>query len=178
MTVDSQNAAPTPAIVDEEKSSMARLADTAGTEASNVAATAAEGAKEIAGEASTQTKAVVSQAKQQVDSLITQTREEVRQQAETRSAQAAGGLHTLSDQVAALAEGRPDNAGSLPRYLEDVQEHVRGLASKLEHGGPQGVIDDITRLRPPSSWSLPCRRRRRGLRRRTHGSCLFRPVGF
>ena len=92
MTVDSQNAAPTPAIVDEEKSSMARLADTAGTEASNVAATAAEGAKEIAGEASTQTKAVVSQAKQQVDSLITQTREEVRQQAETRSAQAAGGL--------------------------------------------------------------------------------------
>ncbi len=145
MSIETQSGTET-AIADEEKSSVARVAETAGSEASNVAATAAEGAREVAGEASTQTKAVVSQAKQQVDSLITQTREEVRQQAENRSAQAAGGLRTLSEQVAALAEGRPDSAGSLPRYLEDAQEHVRGLASRLEQGGPQGVVDDVTRF--------------------------------
>ena len=146
MTIESQSGAATATISDDDKSSVARVAATAGSEASNVAATAAEGAKEIAGEATAQTQAVVSQAKQEVDSLITQTREEMRLQAESRSAQAAGGLRTLSEQVAALAEGRPDSAGSLPRYLEDAQEHVRNLASRLEQGGPQGIIDDVTRF--------------------------------
>jgi uncharacterized phage infection (PIP) family protein YhgE len=115
-------------------------------EVATVATTAAEGAKQVAGEATAQTKAVISQAKQQVDGLVTQTREEVRQQAEERSAQAADGLRRLSEQVAALAEGQPDNAGSLPRYLEEVQEHVLGLASRLEHGGPQGIVDDVSRF--------------------------------
>lgn len=146
MTIESQSGAATATIADDDKSSVARVAETAGSEASNVAATAAEGAKEIAGEATAQTKAVVSQAKQEVDSFITQAREEMRQQAESRSAQAAGGLRTLSEQVAALAEGRPDSAGSLPRYLEDAKEHVRSLASRLEEGGPQGAVDDITRF--------------------------------
>jgi hypothetical protein len=125
---------------------VARAAETARAEVGTVAATAAEGAKEVAGEATAQTKVVISQAKQQVDGLVTQTREEIRQQAEDRSAQAAGGLRTLSEQVAALANGRPDSAGSLPRYLEEVQEHVLGLASKLEHGGPQGILDDVSRF--------------------------------
>ncbi len=137
MSIETQSGTET-AIADEEKSSVARVAETAGSEASNVAATAAEGAREVAGEASMQTKAVVSQAKQQVDSLITQTREEVRQQAENRSAQAAGGLRTLSEQVAALAEGRPDSAGSLPRYLEDAQEHVRGWRRGWSRVGRKG----------------------------------------
>jgi hypothetical protein len=34
----------------------------------------------------------------------------------------------------------------LPRYLDDVQEHVRGWASRLEQRGPQGVMDDMSRF--------------------------------
>jgi len=146
MTVESRSDAGSAAPASEEKLGVARTAETAKAEMSTVATTAAEGAKEVAGEATVQTKAVLSQAKQQVDGLVTQTREEVRQQAEDRSAQAAGGLRTLSEQVAALADGRPESAGSLPRYLEEVQEHVRGLASRLEHGGPQGIVDDVSRF--------------------------------
>jgi uncharacterized phage infection (PIP) family protein YhgE len=145
MTVDTNNG-PTSVTAGEEKSAVARVAETAGTEVSNVATTAAESAKEVAGEATAQTKAVVSQAKQQVDSLVRQTKSEVRQQAEDRSAQAASGLRTLSEQMAALADGRPDSAGQLPKYLEDVQEHVRGWASRIEQRGPQGVIDDMSRF--------------------------------
>jgi hypothetical protein len=52
----------------------------------------------------------------------------------------------LSEQVAALADGQPDRAGSLPRYLEEAQEHVRGLASRLEQGGSQGIVDDMSRF--------------------------------
>jgi len=145
MTVDTNNGT-TSATAGEEKSAVARMTDTAGSQVSNVASTAAESAKDVAEEATAQTKAVVSQAKHQVESLVNQTKSEVRQQAEDRSAQAASVLRTLSEQVAALATGRPDSAGQLPRYLEDVEEHVRGLASRLEQRGPQGVIDDMSRF--------------------------------
>jgi hypothetical protein len=145
MTVDTNNGT-TSVTAGEEQSAVARQAETAGSEVSKVATTAAESAKEVAGEATAQTKAVVIQAKQQVEGLVSQTKSEVRQQAEDRSAQAASGLRTLSEQVAALADGRPDSAGQLPRYLEDVQEYVHGWASRLEQRGPQGVIDDMSRF--------------------------------
>jgi uncharacterized phage infection (PIP) family protein YhgE len=146
MTVESRSDAETAAAASDEKSGVARAAETAKAEVATVATTAADGAKEVAGEASAQTKAVISQAKQQVDDLVTQTRAEVRQQAEDRSAQAAAGLLRLSEQVAALADGQPESAGSLPRYLEEAQEHVRRLASRLEQGGPQGLLDDMSRF--------------------------------
>jgi hypothetical protein len=146
MTVESHSDRADAAPASDEKSGVARAAETAKAEVATVATTAADGAKEVAGEATAQTKAVISQAKQQVDDLVTQTRHEVRQQAEDRSAQAASGLRRLSEQVAALADGHPDSAGSLPRYLEEVQEHVRGLAFRLEQDGSQGIVDDMSRF--------------------------------
>jgi hypothetical protein len=104
-----------------------------------VAGTAAE-------EASTQVKVVAGQARQQFDDLVIQTRDEVRSQAESRNVQAAQGLRTLSQEVSALAEGRPDDAGPLLGLLEDAQRSVNGLAERLEGGGTQGVIDDVTRF--------------------------------
>ena len=146
MTVESRSDAVTAAPASDEKSGVARAAETAKTEVATVATSAAEGARQVAAEATAQTTAVVSQAKQQVEHLVTQTRQEVRQQAEARSSQAASGLRRLSEQVAALADGQPESAGSLPRYLEEAQEQVRGLASRLEQGGAQGVVDDVTRF--------------------------------
>jgi hypothetical protein len=146
MTVESRSDEETATPASDEKLGVARTAEVAKAEVATVATTAADGAKEVAGEATAQTKAVISQAKQQVDELVTQTREEVRQQAEDRSARAASGLRRLSEQVAALADGQPDSAGPLPRYLEEAQEQVRGLASRLEQGGAQGIVDDVTRL--------------------------------
>jgi vacuolar-type H+-ATPase subunit H len=120
--------------------------ETAKTEASNVASTAAEGARDVASETSAQAKAVASDAKQQLDRLISQSRDEVRQQAEQRSTQAAGQLRTLSEQFSALVEGRPQEAGPLVGYASDVQRQLRSWASRVEQGGPQGVIDDVTQF--------------------------------
>jgi hypothetical protein len=91
-----------------------------------------------------QAGAVASQARQQFDQLVGQAGEEVRQQARERSDQAASGLRTLSQQLTALAEGRPEGAGVLVGYLQDAGYQARNWASRLEQRGPQGVIDDVS----------------------------------
>ena len=129
-----------------DQSTAGRVADTAKNETSNVASTAAGGAREVAGEAGAQAKAVAGEAKQQLDRLMSQGREEVRQQAEQRSSQAAGQLRTLSEQFSALVQGRPEAAGPLVGYASDLQTQLRRLASRMEQGGAQGVVEDVTQF--------------------------------
>ena len=147
MTVQHETAVPANGSAEsEQQSKPAQLADLASTEASNVASTAAEGVREVADEVRTQAKAVAGEARQQLDGLITQARDEVSGQAQQRSDQAATQLRTLSQQLVALADGRPESAGPLAGYLYDAEDQVRRVASRLEQGGPQGVIDDVTRF--------------------------------
>jgi hypothetical protein len=145
MTVqhDSRTLAADPA---EDPSKAAQVAETAKSEASNVASTAVAGGRDVVAEAGTQVRAVASEAKQQVDRLVSQGRDELRRQGEERSSQAASQLHSLSDQFNALAQGRPDEAGPLVGLLGDAQQRVSGLASRLESGGPQGLLDDVTQF--------------------------------
>jgi hypothetical protein len=146
MTVQHETAVPANGSVESEQPKPAQLADRASTEASNVASTAADGVREVADEVRTQAKAVAGEARQHFDALITQARDEVSGQAQQRSDQAATRLRTLSKQLVALADGRPESAGPLAGYLYDAEDQVRRLASRLEQGGPQGVIDDVTRF--------------------------------
>jgi len=143
MTVDRDSGTDPESAIGNDQSKAGRVADVATSEASDVASTAAEGAREIAGEATEQVKAVASHAKQQLDGLIQQSRDEFRQLAEDRGSRAASGLRTVSQQVSALSEGRPDDAGPLVSYLSDAQGQVQRLATRLEQGGPQEVINDV-----------------------------------
>jgi ElaB/YqjD/DUF883 family membrane-anchored ribosome-binding protein len=129
-----------------DQSTASRMADTAMGEMSNVASTATEGTRDVAREAGAQAKAVADEAKQQLDRLISQGRDELRQQAEQRSSQAAGQLRTLSEQFSALVAGRPEAAGPLVGYANDLQSQLRRLASRVEQGGAQGVMDDVSRF--------------------------------
>jgi hypothetical protein len=122
----------------------AEVAKSAAGKASEVAGSAVDNAKSVAVEASTQAKAVVSQAKDQVQSLAEQTKGELMTQADTKSQQAASGLRTLSDQLSALSEGRPGEAGQLTHLVREAESRVSALASRIEQGGPQGVLDDVT----------------------------------
>jgi hypothetical protein len=65
-------------------------------------------------------------------------------QADAKSRQATSALRTMSDQLSALAEGRTSEAGPLADYLQEARGKVSALASRVESGGPQGVLDDIT----------------------------------
>jgi hypothetical protein len=120
------------------------VADAAKSEASNVASTAAGGASDVASEAGTQAKAVAGEAKEQLDRLVSESRQELRQQAEQRNSQAVGQLRTLSEQLGALLQGRPEAAGPLASSAGDVQYQIRRLAARMEQGGPQGLVDDVT----------------------------------
>lgn len=128
----------------DSDSKVAVVAQTARQEAGDVAGGAVDAGKDVAGQAATAAGAVASEAKGQVYELVHKTRHELMDQAETRGHQAAGGLRTLSEQLSALGDGRTNDAGPLPHYLEQVRTRASDLADRLEQGGPQGVLDDVT----------------------------------
>jgi hypothetical protein len=111
-----------------------------------VASQATEAARTVTTEATDQAKVVVGQARQEVERLVGQTRDELQTRAREQGDRAAHGLRSLSRQLDALAAGRPDEAGSLTTYLTDAQDRVSALAQRLETGGPQAVLDDVTRF--------------------------------
>ena len=135
-------ATPSPSRPDESRT--ARVADDASAQASKVASTATTAAKEAVGEATTQAKVVAGEAKRQLGSVAGQTRDELRRQADDRARQAAGGLRTFADQVSALTSGRPEQAGRLPGLLDELNWRATSIAERLEHGGPQAAINDVS----------------------------------
>jgi hypothetical protein len=144
VTVEHGTATPPVGAASTEPSKPEQVVSRVGDEAGNIAGTAAEGVREVADEVRTQAREVTGQAREQLDEFVGQARDEVRQQVQQRSEQAAGQLRTLSDQLVALAEGRPESAGSLAGLLYDAEDRVRGLATRLEQRGPEGVKDDLS----------------------------------
>jgi len=127
-----------------ESSSQATTATTAKAAATDVAAEASDGIKEIATEVTTQAQQVAGEAKRQLSSIVDQTRAEFADQAEARTSQAATGLRTLAGQVEALAQGRPQDAGDLAGYLDDARSRLTKFSDRLDDGGPQGLLDDVS----------------------------------
>jgi len=113
-------------------------------QASNVAATAAESGKQVGSEAANQASEVMRQTKEQVHSLLDDTKQEIQTQAQQRGEQAAQALHSFSDQLVSLAEGRPEEAGRLHEYLREAEHRVRGVASRVQNGGPEGIVADLS----------------------------------
>jgi len=109
-----------------------------------VTTAAAEGGKQVAHEARDQASAVVGEAKDQVRSLVDQTKHEVRLQLDSRTEQAANALQTLSTQLTALREGRPEEAGHVATVVGDAQQRLQSYASSLQTRGPQALVDDVS----------------------------------
>jgi hypothetical protein len=128
------------------ESTSRRVADAASSAAGDAASTASDEAKRLASQAKDQARSVVGEAKEQVSGLVQQARDELRTQSADRSRQAAGGLRTLSDQLQALTEGRPGDAGQLTGYVTDARQQVTSFASRLEDRGIEGVVNDVARF--------------------------------
>jgi hypothetical protein len=72
-------------------------------------------------------------------------------QGEARGQQVMSGLQTLSDQLSALMQGRPDEAGWVGTAVSDLQQRVQGYVRSLQDRGPRGLVDDaaaFARRRP------------------------------
>jgi len=106
--------------------------------------------------ATDQAKTVAVEAKTQAQQLISSTRSEVQTQAEDRSRQAAEKLRGMSTSITALLEGRPDEASQVRGYLQQAQSKIDTFANRLEMGGPQGLLDDVSSFarRRPGAFLL------------------------
>jgi hypothetical protein len=112
--------------------------------ASSALQSANEATKTVVGEATEQTKTVALEAKDQVQQMLSNTKTEVQAQADERARQAADHLRGVSTSITALLDGRPDEAGQVRGYLEHAQTRIDGFVDRIETGGPQGVIDDLS----------------------------------
>src|SRR5215212_3257817 len=125
------------------KDQASEAASTAVTKTGEVAGTATEGARQVASEASRQASQLTSEALSSARSLVGEATGSLREQAGQQTERAASGLRTLSDQVRALAEGRPDEAGPAGDYARQAGEKLQQVAERLESGGLEGALSDL-----------------------------------
>ncbi len=128
---------------------MHRVEDTAGTAretAGTAVASAGQGAREVVDETGAHARELASEAAQHAREVSAQVGEQVREQLRDRTAQGAGQLRAVVDQLGALRDGRPEEAGPLLQYVDDARRRIAQYASRLEQGGPDAVTADLRRF--------------------------------
>ncbi len=137
-------------------------ADTAADQSRQVASTARGQGQQVAGAAKQQARDVTATVKEQAAqltqelsvqgrSLYEETREQVEHEAETQTQQLAVTLRRLGTEAQALADGRPEAAGSAGEYAGQLADKLHDLATGLENRGVSGLIEevqDFARRRP------------------------------
>jgi len=128
------------------------------SKAKEVAGQAGGQAKQVATEVKEQAREVAGDIKDQAKDLIGQTRTEVRVQADEGTKRVAGGIRTLGEQLQALRDGRPEDAGPVADYAEQARRKIDDVASRLDRDGLDGVMSDLSNFarRRPGVFLLAC----------------------
>ncbi len=100
----------------------------------------------VADEVPAQAGKVAQDVKLQLRETTQRTLDDLRLQADDRATSAAQGLRDLSTRARALANGRTDEAGNLGDMMETLARQAGEFAQRLETGGVQGVLDDVSRF--------------------------------
>jgi hypothetical protein len=119
------------------------VAGTAAAKTEEVAGTAAEGARQVASEATRQASELTKEATAQARNLVSEATGQVRDHAGQQTQRAASGLRSLSEQVRALTEGHPEEAGTAGDYARQASDKLQQLAQRLEDGGLEGLLEDL-----------------------------------
>lgn len=119
---------------------------TAKQDASEVAGTAKQGATEVAQETMQQAKVVSGVAMDHARSLMGETTTQLRGHADDQAQRAASGLDQVATKVQALLSGRPEEAGELRDYAEELGDRAQQLAERLRSGGIDGIVSDASRF--------------------------------
>jgi ElaB/YqjD/DUF883 family membrane-anchored ribosome-binding protein len=128
-----------------------KVADTARQQGSEVSHSAAEEAKGVAEDVRQQGQAVAEQAKTEVRHVAEDAKAQLRSQAQEQTKKVGESLRRLSEQVDALAQGRPQESGRLGDYVQQAAEEVRQAAGRVESRGFEGIVQDtenFARQRP------------------------------
>ncbi len=114
--------------------------DVVKSQAADVAGGAKEAGQQVADTAKEQAGEVVQEAKSQVKQIIGQAQSELSDQAQTQQTKAATGLHSLGDQLAAMAKGS-EQPGMATDVAQQAADRAHQFADWLENRDPQGVLD-------------------------------------
>jgi hypothetical protein len=100
----------------------------------------------VASVASEQAATIGSQAVDQARTVLDSATGDVRDQLEQRLSTLAGAARTTADELQALVEGRPEDAGRTKEMAQTASQHIGRLADKADELGVQGVVEEVTDL--------------------------------
>lgn len=113
-------------------------------QAASVAGGAADAAKDVAGTAKDQAGQVAGEAKKQAKDFVGQARTELTDQAQTQQQRVAGGLHSVSEQLRALANGEAQQ-GPANDLAHEAADKVSEVARFFENRDPGQLLDEVKR---------------------------------
>lgn len=127
-----------------------------GSETESKAEVAKDSVKHVAVQTEQQVGELAREAWGQAREVMGRATGEARTQADQQAARAASGLMSLSDQLRALSDGRSAEAGQFGQYASKAGDQLARLSRRLEAGGIQGLLDDISRFarRRPGQFVL------------------------
>ncbi len=117
-------------------------ADVAKDQASSVAGSASDSAKHVAGVAKDQAGQVTAEAGQQVRQLVGQAQSELSDQAQVQQEKLAGGLHSVGDQLKAMAQNS-DQPGVATDLAHQAADKAHQLAGWLDERDPGSVVNEV-----------------------------------
>lgn len=132
---------PTPPVPPPANSDANSTTDVVKSQAADVAGGAKEAGQQVADTAKEQAGGVVREAKSQVKEMVGQAQSELSDQAQTQQTKAATGLHSLGDQLAAMAKGS-EQPGMATDVAQQGADRAHQFADWLENRDPQGVLDE------------------------------------
>jgi hypothetical protein len=121
-------------------------AGAAASEASGVATTAVEQTKAVASTAADQTKAVADDAKQRARRLGQEAKTQLRGQVDEQASRVSRNLGDIGQQLRTMADKTDDPDSPVSAYTRQAGETVQRLASRLDEGGLDQVVDDVKRF--------------------------------
>jgi len=127
---------------DQTRGGVKETAGVAKDQAAGVAGGAADAAQHVAGVAKEQAGQVTAEAGRQVKHLLGQARGEVSDQAQTQQQRAASGLHSVGDQLKAMASGEAPQSGMVTDLAHQAAEKAHDIASWLENRDPAAILDE------------------------------------
>jgi ElaB/YqjD/DUF883 family membrane-anchored ribosome-binding protein len=120
--------------------------DVAKEQAADVKDSAKDKAADVAQVAKGEAQNVTQEARRQAKDLLHQGRSELQSQTRQQQQRAAGGLHTIADQLLGVAEGREAPPGPVSDLAHEASQRIRSLASQLETREPAELLDEVRRF--------------------------------
>jgi gas vesicle protein len=116
-------------------------AEQARDQAKNVASDAKDASQHVAGVTKDQAKEVASEVKGQAKELISQATSELKDQAATQQQRVATGLHSVGDELEAMADGSVGGVAS--ELVRDLGSRAGSVATWLEDRDPGALLSEV-----------------------------------